>query len=120
VISATQRPLPDNTQHSQETGIHDPGGIPIRIPRKRAAADSRLLDRTTTGISKDKHRPELYLMVQFYRAVNTLRFSYENKSLSESLLVLRPIQNINTLCGRNVKFMILTPCGRLHKVTTRL
>jgi len=40
------------------------------------------LDRRTTGISKDKHWPELYLMIQFYRAVNTLRFSYENKSLS--------------------------------------
>jgi len=24
------------------------------------------LDRTTTGISKDKHWPELYLMIQFY------------------------------------------------------
>jgi len=27
VISPLQRPLPDNTQHLQETDIHDPGGI---------------------------------------------------------------------------------------------
>jgi hypothetical protein len=27
VISLTQRPLPDNTQHSQQTDIHASGGI---------------------------------------------------------------------------------------------
>ena len=27
VISSSQRPLPDNTQHSQQTDIHAPGGI---------------------------------------------------------------------------------------------
>jgi len=27
VISSSQRPLPDNTQHSQQTNIHAPGGI---------------------------------------------------------------------------------------------
>jgi len=30
--------LPDNTQHSQETGIHVPGGIRTRNPSRRAAA----------------------------------------------------------------------------------
>jgi len=37
MISPTQRPLPDNTQHSQETGIHAPGGIRNHNPSKRAA-----------------------------------------------------------------------------------
>jgi hypothetical protein len=37
--------LPDNTQHSQETDIHAPGGIRIRNPSKRAAADPRLRPR---------------------------------------------------------------------------
>ena len=27
VISSSQRPLPDNTQHSQQKNIHTPGGI---------------------------------------------------------------------------------------------
>ena len=27
VISSSQRPLPDNKQHSQQTNVHDPGGI---------------------------------------------------------------------------------------------
>ena len=42
VIGPTQRPLPDNTQHSQQTDIHVPGGIRTRNPSKRAAADPRL------------------------------------------------------------------------------
>ena len=42
VIGQTQRPLPDNTQHSHETDIHAPGGIRNRNPNKRAAADPRL------------------------------------------------------------------------------
>jgi len=29
MISPSQRPLPDNTQHSQQTNIHAPGGDPM-------------------------------------------------------------------------------------------
>ena len=50
VISPTQRPLPDNTQHSQQAHIYDPGGIRTRIPNKWAAADPRLRLRAATGI----------------------------------------------------------------------
>jgi len=38
VISPTQRPLPDNTQHSQQTNNHAPGGIRTHNPSKPAAA----------------------------------------------------------------------------------
>ena len=38
----TQIPLLVNTQHSQETDIHDPGGIRTRNPSDRTAADPRL------------------------------------------------------------------------------
>ena len=38
-------PLPDNTQHSQETDIHAPGRIRTRNPSKRAAVDPRLRPR---------------------------------------------------------------------------
>ena len=37
-----QRPLLDNTQHSQETDIYAPGGIRTRNTNKLAAADPRL------------------------------------------------------------------------------
>jgi hypothetical protein len=45
VITWTQKPLPDNTQHSQQTDIHAPGGIRTRNPSKRAAVDPRLRPR---------------------------------------------------------------------------
>jgi hypothetical protein len=41
VISPTQRLLPNNIQHSQETDVHAPGGIRTRNPSQRAAADPR-------------------------------------------------------------------------------
>jgi hypothetical protein len=45
VISPTQRLLPDNTQHPQETDIHEPGKIQTRSPSKQAAAEPRLTPR---------------------------------------------------------------------------
>ena len=39
VISASQRPLPDNTQHSQETDIHAPGGTGTHNLSRRAAVE---------------------------------------------------------------------------------
>jgi len=46
VISPTQRPLPDITQHSQETNIHAlTGGIRTRNRSKWAAVDPRLRPR---------------------------------------------------------------------------
>jgi len=45
VIGPWQRPLTDNTQHSQQTYIHAPGGIRTRNPSERAAADPLLRPR---------------------------------------------------------------------------
>ena len=42
VISPTQEPLPDNTQHLQETDIHALSGFLTRDPSMQAAADPRL------------------------------------------------------------------------------
>ena len=42
VISSSQRPLPDNTQHSQQTNIHAPGRIRTHDLSRRAATDLRL------------------------------------------------------------------------------
>jgi hypothetical protein len=43
VISSSQRPLPDNTHHSQQKNIHTPDGIRNNSLSRRAAADSRLI-----------------------------------------------------------------------------
>ena len=45
VISPSQRPLPHNTQQSQQTDIHAPGGIRNHDPIRRAAVDPRLRPR---------------------------------------------------------------------------
>jgi len=44
-ISPTHRPLPDNTQHSEEKNIHAPGGIRIHNLSSRATADLRFRPR---------------------------------------------------------------------------
>jgi len=45
VITPTQRSVPDNTQHSQETNIHAVSRIRTHNSSKRAAADPRLRPR---------------------------------------------------------------------------
>jgi len=45
LLCPTQRPLPDNTQHSQDTNIHPPGGIRTHNPSKQALADPLLRPR---------------------------------------------------------------------------
>ena len=45
VVSSSQRPLPDNTQHSQQTEIHAPGGIRNHDLSRRAAAELSLRPR---------------------------------------------------------------------------
>jgi hypothetical protein len=49
VISRTQRPLPDNTQHSQEPSIHVPAGFEPAIPESEQP-QTYSLDRAATGI----------------------------------------------------------------------
>ena len=52
-----QGPLPDNTQHSQQTDIHALGGIRTQNPSTRAAADLRLRPRGNWN------RPPAFLVV---------------------------------------------------------
>jgi len=69
VISPSQRPLSENTQHSQETDFHAPVWIQNHNPSKWTAADSRLrpvfLNRRTAAryrapasIIPGRERPE--------------------------------------------------------------
>jgi len=45
MISPSQRPLPDNTQHSQHTNIQALGGIRTHDRSRRAAVDLHLRPR---------------------------------------------------------------------------
>ena len=55
VTSSSQRPLPDNTQHSQQTDIHAPDGIRTHDLSRRAAADLRLRPRGHWDRLEDTH-----------------------------------------------------------------
>jgi hypothetical protein len=49
VIGSSQRPLPDNTQHSQQTNIYAPAGFePTLLTGERP--QTNVLDRAATGI----------------------------------------------------------------------
>ena len=64
VISSSQSPLPDNTQHSQQTNIHARGGIRTHDLSRRAAADLRLLDRAATGTGNaTTYGPHLFKVI---------------------------------------------------------
>ena len=53
MISSSKRPLPDNTQHSQQTDIHAPGGFRTHNLSRRAAVGLRL--RTRSHWDNSKH-----------------------------------------------------------------
>ena len=55
VISSSQRPLPDNTQHSQQTDIHASGGIRTHDLSRRAAVDLRLRPRVDWDLLSGGH-----------------------------------------------------------------
>ena len=57
LMGPSQRPLPENTQHLQETNIYSLGGIRTHNPSKRAAADPRF------KLRGHRNRPMLMLRV---------------------------------------------------------
>jgi hypothetical protein len=64
VISLSQIPLPDNTQHSRQTDIHAPGGIRTHNLSRRTAVDQRLRprghwDRQGISIENNSGCPQL-------------------------------------------------------------
>jgi hypothetical protein len=61
VIEPSQRPPPDDAQHSQKIFIHVPGGIRTRHPSKRATADS-----ATTEIGMSQYYFLQIGMSQYY------------------------------------------------------
>ena len=98
VISSSQRPQPDNTQHSQQTNIHGPGGIRTHDRSRGAAVDLRLRphghwDRLLTTLLDTiivSLHAELYRGANKFLALPTSRcilFDGENISLDTSLVI---------------------------------
>ena len=96
VINPSQRSLPDNIQHSQQTNIHAPGGIRTHILRRRAAADLRFSPRghwdRRLGLYVDKFYPQSCLCshrtdidVNFHIAVIICKFGKHSVSPPQPL-----------------------------------
>jgi len=67
-LSLSQRPLPDDTQHSQETDIHTPAGFEPAIPEMEMSQE-RTLDHKATGISVRLCSSKYLLLIQRNRSV---------------------------------------------------
>ena len=86
VISSSQRPLPDNTQQSQQTHIHSPGGIRTHDLSRRAAADLRLRPRGRWDWRVCSIN--IYLSVTFYSRRTPSFVTYEKPRIQLSDLTL--------------------------------
>jgi hypothetical protein len=85
VISSTQRPLPDKTQHSQETDILAPAGFEPEVPGSERP-QTHALDRAATAIfnyleiiSKN------YVSKVLHHAVAQLRHCATNRNVAGSI-----------------------------------
>jgi hypothetical protein len=99
VITLTQRPLPVNTQHSQETDIHTLGGIRTRNPSKRGAANPCLRSRGHWDRLVNTTNCELFVFVKVYsmfpftftnQQIQTFRCSTLNHMVCWRLLIFVP------------------------------
>ena len=92
MISLSQRPLRDETQHSQQTNIHVPGGIRTHNLSSRATADLRLRQRgnlyvffrrkfwKNDGFTPSTHDQQFFSLLPSVKKFGTIR------SLTELLL----------------------------------
>ena len=90
VISSQQRPLPDNTKHSQETDIHAPGGILTLNSNVGAAVEPRLRPRGHW----DRHKCVLQDFVRITLSVGseqyrTTRIRYTLRLQTEKNLTMK-------------------------------
>jgi len=99
VISSSQRPLQDNTQHSQQTNIHASGGIRTHNPSSRAAASLSLRPRGHWDRHIDCTECKYFIFVlKYLKALQQLQF--------KSLILLI------TLRKETYKTKMLTHWGR--------
>ena len=94
MISPSQRPLPDHTQHSHQTNIHALGGIRTHDRSRRAAVDLRLRSRG--------YWDRLYIHVCVYIYI------YNKTSIKRNIVTIKQ----NTSGSRSGLGRIRTPVHR--------
>ena len=91
VISLSQRPLPDNTRHSQQTNIHAPGGIRTHDLSRRVAANLR-------------HRPRGHCD----RRIANLVYEYIPTARRNTVRSKKRWKDTNIPCRQNENEMVYT------------
>ena len=129
MISSSQRPLHDSTQHSQQTYIHAPTGIRTHDLSSRAAADLRPRPRghcrsPHTILSFSSQRPvsirtDTEMLLNSFRLNNRIRFDIitllaeterQRERDSEIFLPNLPLKSIFTPEGFNAFFLSARIC----------
>ena len=95
-----QRPLPDNTQHSQLTDIHAPGEIRTCNPSKRPATDPCL---RPLG---HRDRQCIYIILIYYRLY---RLPSYKLNLAETCCTSTNIMNVILYILGILKELVLAP-----------
>jgi hypothetical protein len=95
VISQTQRPLPDNTQHSQQTCM-PPVGFEPTIPAS---------ERTQTHAARPLG--SAYIYIQFPSYQNTLHLHCKELSFRETMFSCEPKETQKLVVGKTPVFLIL-------------
>ena len=102
VISSSPRPLPDNTQHSQQTNIQALGGIRTHYLSRRAAVDLRLRPRGHWDwLSYTKTLRKLHAVKQYSAATG----------LVPGLNMICPL---NTVCVQDTQQILVSKLFDLH------
>jgi hypothetical protein len=93
-----QRPLHDKTQHSQETGFHAPAGIRAHNPRKTAAADPHLKEKS----EPNNENKTFLLSVVLYQDLKNLNHDQKYWAQMEILGIMRKLKKYGvsvTVCA---------------------
>ena len=64
----------ENTQHSQDTNIHESGGIRTRNPNKRVTADPLLRPRSHRGLFDTQIKAKIHVRLNMYAIVQKWPF----------------------------------------------
>ena len=103
VISPSQRPLPDNTQHSQKTDIHAPGGIQNHSRSRQTAEDLQLKTARPLGLASELIYLYQYLTLQHLMSGIPTKMWYWNHWMS----VTADCHWMAYLCSSHLNFGLL-------------
>ena len=97
-IGPSQRPVPDNTQYSQETNIHASGGIRTRDPSRRPAADPCLRplghwDRLQLILILQNTHESHFLQNSWITSESCLRFEFFTVVTVDILMTSRSLEH---------------------------